>query len=118
MPRNPSAKLKFFPALALALVFALGACMSLVGTERIVQTIEVAPTKVVCVALTTQECLQVRVLGSTQWEYFYGEIEGFVYEPGFTYVIIVERSTVKDPPQNGSGYRFRLVELVSKTPVE
>ncbi|MGI8618625.1 MAG: DUF4377 domain-containing protein [Gemmatimonadaceae bacterium] len=117
MHKTRCANPKIFHALALSLVVALAACGSIVGTERIVQTIEVGPDKVPCFTNSTQECLQVRVPGTTTWEYFSGEIEGFTFERGFLYVIRVERTNIQDPPPNGSAFRFRLVEILSKTAV-
>lgn len=66
------------------------------GTERLIQTIEVAPEKAPCVFDPTKNCLQVRRPGTGGWEYFSGEIDGFIFEPGFSYIIRVERTSIAD----------------------
>ncbi len=63
-----------------------------------------------------QKCLQTRAKESDPWEFFYGGIEGFTFEPGHLYELRVEVSTVAAPPADGSSLRYRLLEIVSKKP--
>lgn len=102
--------------LAVALVVVLAACDPVVS-ERRVQDIEVGPELLPCYGVGPRLCMYVRPYGSANWEYFDGEIEGFVFEPGFNYIIRVERKTVQDPPAGGSMYRFVLIDILRKTPV-
>ena len=101
----------------LPLVVILASCQGVFGPERSVLQLEVAPQKVACVGEAQQECLQVREPGSSQWRYFYDEIEGFTFVAGSTYVLRVERITIHNPPADGSSARWRLLEVVSRTPV-
>lgn len=88
-----------------------------VSSERRVQDLVVAAAKLPCFGAGSQLCLYVRPYASLNWEYFYGEIEGFVHEEGFEYLIRVERTTIKNPPADGPYYRFRLLDVLRKTPV-
>lgn len=62
-----------------------------------------------------QKCLQVRRRPDELWELFYGEIEGFSFEPGFTYQLRVDVEEVDNPPPDASSLRYALVEIVDKT---
>ncbi len=57
--------------------------------------------------------------GTEDWEFFYYEdsIEGFDYEPGYVYDLMVRKITVKDPPQDGSSFRYELIRVTSKESV-
>ena len=101
---------------AAALLVVTAACDPVLS-ERRVQDVVVGPEMLPCFGVGPQMCLYVRPYGSPGWEYFYGEIEGFAYEPGFEYVIRIERTTVRNPPADGSIYRFRLIDVIKKTPV-
>jgi hypothetical protein len=64
-------------------------------------------------------CLLVQegdMIGTENWEnfYFYDSIEGFTYEPGFVYGLIVKKTEVQNPPADGSSIRYELVKIVSK----
>lgn len=63
-----------------------------------------------------QKCLQVRRGPDEPWELFYGQIDGFEFEPGFTYMLRVRTSAVDSPPADASSLRYELVEVVDKTP--
>ncbi|MCV9387169.1 DUF4377 domain-containing protein [Reichenbachiella ulvae] len=57
-------------------------------------------------------------IGSDNWSYRYDPIEGLDYEWGYVYDVKVEVIKVNDPPADGSSRRYKLKELISKTPVE
>ena len=48
----------------------------------------------------------------------FNEIEGFTFEPGYTYELQVERTTLGNPPADASIYTYRLIEELSKQPAE
>lgn len=102
--------------LVAAIVLLADACRSVTGTERAIRVIEVAPQKVACGGAFPQECLYIRPSTQSHWEYFYDEISGFTFEPGYAYVLRVERTSVKNPPADGSAYRLTLLAIISKTP--
>ena len=47
-----------------------------------------------------------------------GNIEGFNFEWGNRYNLVVEKAILKNPPEDGSSVEFRLIRLISKTKVE
>lgn len=44
-----------------------------------------------------------------------GNIEGFNFEWGNRYNLVVEKAILKNPPEDGSSVEFRLIRLISKT---
>lgn len=48
----------------------------------------------------------------------FNEIEGFTFEPGYTYELRVERTTLGNPPADASMYTYRLIEELSKLSAE
>ena len=101
---------------AAALLVVTAACDPVLS-ERRVQDVVVGPQLLPCHGVGPQLCMQVRPYASPVWEYFDGEIEGFAFEPGFEYVIRIERTVRKNPAPDGSIYRFRLIDVIKKTPV-
>ncbi len=85
--------------------------------ENIV-TIFVGPEKAECVGVAPMECLQIKYSQNEEWQFFYSDIEGFTYEPGFLYELKVRQEEIANPPADGSSIRWLLVEEVSKTKVE
>ena len=77
---------------------------------------EIAPAKVECYGVMLQECFQVREVGGMEWELLYEGIDGFTFEPGFSYVVRVERTKRKVVLADASEYEWRLLSLISKTP--
>ncbi len=55
-------------------------------------------------------------IGTDEWEYFYFEdsIINFDYEPGYIYDLIVKKTTVSDPPADGSSVKYELLQILSK----
>ncbi|MXZ42599.1 MAG: DUF4377 domain-containing protein [Caldilineaceae bacterium SB0666_bin_21] len=84
--------------------------------ESVVLEVTVGPERVECVGVASMQCLVV------DGEYFYNSIEDFEYEEGYVYRIRMERydawPDLEEPPQDASAYGYRLVEVVSQTPVE
>ncbi|SHN04112.1 protein of unknown function [Salegentibacter salegens] len=72
-----------------------------------------------CVGEIEGTCLLVQegdMIGTENWENFYfsDRIEGFNYEPGYVYGLIVKKTEVENPPLGGSSIKYELVEIVSK----
>lgn len=68
-----------------------------------------------CVGVIPQKCLQVKEKGATDWSLFYDFIQGFTYQEGYEYTLLVRRDTVVNPPADASAYRYSLVRQVRKT---
>jgi heat shock protein HslJ len=71
-----------------------------------------------CVGVSPRLCLQVKEAGQENWTFFYDQIEGFTYEPGYLYQLKVSKQTVADAPADASSIKWTLVEEVSKNAVE
>jgi hypothetical protein len=56
-------------------------------------------------------------VGQEDWSYFYGDIAGFTYEPGYTYDLSVEKTPVSDPPADAPSIRYVLKKLIAKKAV-
>ena len=82
------------------------------STERL--TLEVGPTRVPCTGEARTQCLRVRILPDTAWQYFYGTINGFRFEEGFHWRLDVERRRVPNPPADASSLSYRLIRVISK----
>ncbi|MBD2757300.1 DUF4377 domain-containing protein [Spirosoma validum] len=79
-----------------------------------VVTMRVADHRQDCVGVGPQKCLLVKTDGDTDWKFFYSGIEGFSYEEGFEYQLLVKREPIANPPADGSSIRYTLVEIVDK----
>ncbi|MCA9980784.1 MAG: META domain-containing protein, partial [Anaerolineales bacterium] len=80
------------------------------------KTIFVGSERVECVGVAPQECYLVKENPEDEYTFFYGEIEGFEFEAGYEYELLVEEIEVEDPPADASSLRWVLVAEVSKTP--
>jgi hypothetical protein len=81
-------------------------------------TLYVGPEQVDCVGVAPQRCLLVRESPEADYTFFYSTIEGFDYESGYTYELLVEKTPIENPPADGSSIRWALVEVVEKVPVD
>ena len=70
-----------------------------------------------CTGVAPQTCYQVKYKNSKNWEFFYSQITGFDYKPGFRYVIDVIRTKRKNVPADASAYTYKLKRVVSKTQI-
>jgi hypothetical protein len=105
-------------SLSLGLGLLLSACTDGLGPGERLITVEVAATRVPCVGLVPQECLQVRRRADAAWERFYDPIEGFTHEAGFQYRLRLVERVIANPPADGSSRAYRLVAVLAKVPVE
>ena len=74
----------------------------------------VAPYKQTCMRMVPGECLLVKEQPEDAWRPLYESIEGFAYEPGYAYVVQVERREIANPPADGYPYAYRLLRVVEK----
>lgn len=78
----------------------------------VVLEVTVEPELVDCVGVGPRKCLVV------DGEFFYESIEGFDHEPGYRYMIRMERfdawPEMEEPPQDASRYGYRLIEILEK----
>lgn len=90
-----------------------GSDESAAGDGVKVMDVTVGPDLLDCVGVGPRKCLVV------DGKFFYGGIDGFEHEEGYTYRLKIERYDafpgVEEPPQDASRYGYRLIEVISKT---
>lgn len=69
-----------------------------------------------CTGVGPQKCMMVKEDPDDDYQYFYQPIEGFEYEEGYEYEIVVTVEKVENPPADGSSLKYSLVKIVNKTP--
>lgn len=94
----------------LAATLFLGSCSSSIKTEKLT----VASKQGDCVGVAPMKCLLVKKDGQTDWEFFYSNIEGFIYEPGYEYVLEIKIEEVEHPAADQSSLKYTLVKEISK----
>ena len=88
-----------------------------IAAEGEQKTIYVGPELVDCVGVAPQKCMQVKENPEDEYILFYDQIEGFEYEEGFEYQLIISEEQVEDPPADASSIKWTLVSVESKDPV-
>ncbi len=89
--------------------------VSLSGFAQETIKLKVKENKVPCVGVAPMECLQVQEGNNKDWTFFYDSIEGFEYEPGFTYKLKVEKTKkLGNFPADASAYNYKLKKVISK----
>ena len=78
------------------------------------KTLWIGPKLVDCVGVAPMKCMQIKESEEGEWQNFYDQIQGFDYEPGFNYKIVVSVSEREDPPADGSSLIYTLIEQVEK----
>lgn len=96
----------------LALFFFFCSCNS--KKNRNTEKITVASEQADCVGVGTMKCLLVKNNGDEEWEFFYNNIEGFSYEPGFEYKLEIRKEFRDNPAADQSSTRYVLVRVISK----
>lgn len=80
---------------------------------------QVKESKVPCTGVGPMECLQVKTGKEKEWTYFYRDIEGFDFEPGYRYKLKIEKSKQeRNLPADASAYTYKLKKVISKKKVK
>lgn len=80
------------------------------------KTLLVAADTRTCQGVAEMDCLLVKTdKNQAEWQNFYSNIEGFTYEKGFEYELLVKETPIEYPPADASSIRYTLVKVVSKT---
>ena len=77
-------------------------------------TLYVGPELVDCVGVGPQKCMLVKTEPDGEYQYFYDQIQGFEYEEGYTYELLVEVDEVENPPADASSLSYTLIEVVDR----
>jgi heat shock protein HslJ len=106
---------------AVTLLFALAACQPVrdprTSSAPVEKTLYVGPELVDCVGVGPMQCMLVKENLEDEYEFFYSEIEGFTFEPGYTYELRVLVEPVANAPADASNLKYTLLEVVSQEPV-
>lgn len=70
-----------------------------------------------CVGVAPMKCMKVKESPEADWEFFYQNIDGFTYEPGYLYRVSVKTTNVPNPPADAPGIRYQLISVLNKEPV-
>ena len=83
------------------------------------QIIILGPATMTCDAGVMQkEYYQVKWTEEQEnWEYFYNEIDGFTFEPGYLYKLLVSVESILNPPADASSLKYRLIRVLEKEEV-
>lgn len=98
--------------LIICICFCLTSCES--DDLSIEKTLIIASQKADCEGFIPQQCFLIKENETQNWQYFYDTIDGFIYEEGFEYKIIVSEREIENPPQDASSIATTLVEITSK----
>ncbi|WP_300440901.1 DUF4377 domain-containing protein [Christiangramia sp.] len=52
-----------------------------------------------------------------EWNYFYDDIDGFEFKPGYLYDIMVSKERIENPPADASSFKYKLEKIISKEAV-
>jgi len=86
-------------------------------TPEKTETMTVQHYKVPCQGESVKLCYLVKTPGQADWEYCYDVIQGFEYEWGYVYTLEVNKTTIDNPPQDGSSIAIQLVKVLKKEAV-
>src|SRR5690606_37057207 len=75
-------------------------------------TLYVGPELVGCVGAGPMKCMLVKENPEDDYTYFYSQIEGFEFEPGYEYELRVQVTPVENAPADASSLKYTLVEVV------
>jgi heat shock protein HslJ len=89
-----------------------------IAGEGVDKTVFVGPKLVDCTGAAPQKCMLIKENPEDEYTLFFDQIEGFNYEEGFEYQLVVVEQEVEDPPADAYSIRWILIEELSKTPVE
>lgn len=106
-------KWQAFAALLVVAATVLAACAPL-GAGPVEKTVYVGPYLEDCVGIAPQKCMLVKEDLKGDWTLFYDSIEGFDYEEGFEYELLVREEKIQNPPADASSIRWTLVKVVSQ----
>ncbi|MFN2159182.1 MAG: DUF4377 domain-containing protein [Anaerolineales bacterium] len=113
----PRRYVNLWRALLIILVGCLSACVPPSQYDN-QKTIFVAANKVNCVNGETGDCLLIKESPDDEWTIFYGSIDGFEYQPGIEYELLIQSKVVGEPGNGGPMLKFELVKILRNLPVQ
>lgn len=86
-----------------------------VDTDVNIEYMRIKHHLVECEGYQVGHCLLIQTEGSDDWVYFYEEIEGFEFEWGTDYEILVQKQSVTPVFPTDSSLMYSLLEVLSST---
>ncbi|HKJ28206.1 MAG TPA: alkaline phosphatase [Anaerolineales bacterium] len=74
----------------------------------------ISPAFVQCLGVVG-DCIQVKFSADAEWSVLQGSIEGFRYEPGYQYMLLVEELASQNATAKATKGRYKLIEIQEKT---
>jgi heat shock protein HslJ len=89
------------------------------GAAAKIKFVYVAPQKAACSAgVMHTTCLQIRERKEDPWQLWYGNIQGFNFEPGIAYRLRILEEQVANPPADASAIKWTLDMVVEQEVVK
>ncbi len=85
-------------------------------SEMTTKTLHIAPYQQDCVGVGPQDCLVIRWEDEDELSFFYDSIEGFTFEEGFEYTLLVNITERENVPADASSLQYELVEVLQQYP--
>ncbi|MFK0570727.1 DUF4377 domain-containing protein [Endozoicomonas sp.] len=82
--------------------------------DGVTHFIYIAPETTHCTGVGPMECMQIRESEDDPWTLFYGDIEGFDFQPGVAYRLRVKEFDVPNPPADASSKKWILDQIVEQ----
>lgn len=96
----------------IAVMLTLSACQSPLTDS--LEVLYVDSKLVDCYGVVPQQCLRVKSIEPARWELLHQGIDGFKYEAGKNYRLLVNSIQLKKPPQDSSSIRYELVKIIER----
>lgn len=95
--------------LTLALIFGIA-----LATKAEVIRMVIKEDLASCTGVGPMTCMQVKYKNSKSWEFFYSQISGFNYKPGYRCVLLVDRTKRTNGPADASAYEYKLKKVIKR----
>lgn len=102
----------------LTLLFVAVLLANTCNRQNQTETILVKESKVPCTGVAPMQCMQVKHEKDTAWTLFYDNIEGFDYQEGYQYKLLVSVTKVENPPADAADLNYKLEKVLEKKKVD
>jgi uncharacterized membrane protein len=82
--------------------------------EEDIRSIWVAHRRVDCIGVAPQKCYLIKSTQYEDWKFWYSDIEGFDFEEGYAYELLVREVHNDDAPADAPSVKLELVEVLLK----
>ena len=105
--------------LILGILFIMVSCATHKANKSNEYIYWVNSAKVPCEGVGAMQCLKVQkgdTLDFENWQFFYSSIDGFDYQPGYIYKLVVHEETIakEKVPADASSIKYTLVKVIEK----